>query len=134
MLKCLLSDTFSFKEYTEYSNLRFTGSFPVRIFPTLIYCQTLAKMKCELLFILKLRQDSRCFLSRPTLSLYLSQPYPIELPFSRNFFRATHLAYGGFQARGRIEATAAELCHSHSNEVSEPHLQPISQLTATVHP
>ena len=37
-------------------------------------------------------------------------------------FRATLVAYGGSQARGLIEATAAGLPHSYSNMVSEPHL------------
>ena len=35
-------------------------------------------------------------------------------------FRATPVAYGGFQARGLIGAIAAG--HSHSNTGSEPHL------------
>jgi len=30
------------------------------------------------------------------------------------------MAYGGSQARGLIRATAAGLCHSHSNAGSEP--------------
>ena len=34
-------------------------------------------------------------------------------------FRAVLAAYGGFQARGRIGATATSLCHSHSNVESE---------------
>ena len=39
-------------------------------------------------------------------------------------FRATPAAYGGSQARGRIGATAANWCHSHSNTGSESHLRP----------
>ena len=50
------------------------------------------------------------------------------------FLRATPAAYGGSQARGRTGATAAGLHHSHSNAGSEPHLQPIPQLTATTDP
>ena len=38
------------------------------------------------------------------------------------FFRATLVAYGGSQARGLITATAASLCHSHSNTGSESRL------------
>ena len=40
------------------------------------------------------------------------------------FFRAKSAAYGGFQTRDRIGATAAGLCHSHSNAAttSEPRL------------
>ena len=43
-------------------------------------------------------------------------------------FRATLEAHGSSQARGRIGATAAGLCHSHShnNTGSEPHLRPIT--------
>ena len=39
------------------------------------------------------------------------------------FFRAEPEAYGSFQARGQIGATAASLYHSHSNTGSEPHLR-----------
>ena len=39
------------------------------------------------------------------------------------FFKGPHLAaYEGSQARGRIGATAADLCYSHSNARSELHL------------
>ena len=40
------------------------------------------------------------------------------------------MAYESSQARGRMGAAAADLCHSHSNAGSEPHLQTIPQLTA----
>ena len=46
-------------------------------------------------------------------------------------FRATPAAYGGSQARDQIGAAAASLHHSHSHTISEPHLQPTPQLTAT---
>ena len=46
-------------------------------------------------------------------------------------FRATPGAYRGFQARGWIEAVAADLRHRHSNARSEPCLRPTPQLTAT---
>ena len=49
-------------------------------------------------------------------------------------FRATSMACGGSQARGLIRAAAAGLHHSHSNEGSEPHLQPTPKLTATLDP
>ena len=42
-------------------------------------------------------------------------------------FRAASAACGGSQARGRIGATAAGLCHSYIR--SKPCLQPIPQLT-----
>ena len=37
-------------------------------------------------------------------------------------FRAAPAAHGSSQARGRIRATAANLCHSHGNARSGPHL------------
>ena len=40
------------------------------------------------------------------------------------------MAYGDSQARGQVRATAANLCHSCSNEGSEPRLRPTPQLTA----
>ena len=45
-------------------------------------------------------------------------------------FRATPTAYGSSQAKDRIGAAAAGLCHSHSNMRSELCLQPTPQLTA----
>ena len=43
------------------------------------------------------------------------------------------MAHGSSQARGQIGATAAGLHHSHSNEGSEPCLQPTLQLTEMPH-
>ena len=42
--------------------------------------------------------------------------------FAFFFFRAALLGYGGSQARSQIGATAATLCHSHSDMGSELHL------------
>ena len=42
-------------------------------------------------------------------------------------FRVTHLAYGSFQARGRIGAIVTDLHHSHSNARSKLPLGPIPQ-------
>ena len=45
--------------------------------------------------------------------------------------------FGGIwssQARGCIRATAAGLCHSHSNAESQPSLQPTPQVMATLNP
>ena len=50
------------------------------------------------------------------------------------FFRVTPVAYGSFQARGWIRATAAGLCHSHSNPGSDLWLWPTPQLMATPDP
>ena len=49
-------------------------------------------------------------------------------------FRAAPKAYRSSQARGLIAATAAGLCHSHSNLGSEPHLGPTPQLMAMPDP
>ena len=48
--------------------------------------------------------------------------------------RATPMAYGGSQARGQIGTVAASLRQGHSNEGSEPGLQPTPQLMATPDP
>ena len=45
-------------------------------------------------------------------------------------FRAAHMVYGGSQARGRIGAVSASLCHSHSNTRYELYLRPTPQLMA----
>ena len=47
---------------------------------------------------------------------------------------ATSLAYGDYQARGQIGAVATGLRKRHSNVGSEPHLQPIPELTAMPDP
>ena len=43
-------------------------------------------------------------------------------------FRATPVAYGSFQARGQIRATAAGLHYSHTTTRSEDHLRPTHSL------
>ena len=50
------------------------------------------------------------------------------------FFRATPVAHGNSQAKGRTGATAVGLPHSHSNEESSLCLRPIPQLTAMPNP
>ena len=49
-------------------------------------------------------------------------------------FRAALEAYGYSQAMDRIRATAAILCHNHTNAGSKPHLRPTPQLTAMPDP
>ena len=49
-------------------------------------------------------------------------------------FGAAPEAHGGFQAKGRIQAVATGLHHSHSSAGSKPHLQPSPQLMATLDP
>ena len=43
--------------------------------------------------------------------------------FFFSLFKAVPVAYGSSQARGRIGAAGASLCHSHSNTRSELHLR-----------
>ena len=50
------------------------------------------------------------------------------------FLGAAPVAYGGFQARGQIRATAVGLHHSHSNVGSKPRLWPTPQFTAMPDP
>ena len=54
--------------------------------------------------------------------------------FFSTFPRATPVAYGGSQARGRIGAVATDLRQSHSDVGSEPRLQPTPQLRAMQDP
>ena len=61
-------------------------------------------------------------------------PWLILFYFILSFFRAAPTAYVVSQVRGQIRAVADGLHHSHSNEGSEPHLQPTPQLTATPDP
>ena len=49
-------------------------------------------------------------------------------------WRATSAVCGNSQARGRIRAAAAGLCHSHSHTGSKPHLWPTPQLVPTPDP
>ena len=44
-------------------------------------------------------------------------------------FRATLAAHEGSQARAQIGATAASLCHIHSNVGTKPRLRPTPQFT-----
>ena len=50
------------------------------------------------------------------------------------YFLATPVTYGSSQARGRIGAAAAGLCHSHSKVGFQPHLRPTPQLMVTPDP
>ena len=50
------------------------------------------------------------------------------------FFLFACVGYESSQTRARIKAAAASLYHSHSNDRSEPHLQPMLQLVATPSP
>ena len=69
--------------------------------------------------------------SSKELLLFPSESYPafysqsgvmLSVSFSLFCLRAAPVAYGSSQARARIGAAAASLCHSHSNTGSEPHL------------
>ena len=67
-------------------------------------------------------------------TLWYFRPGDNYLFFFPPLFRATPLAYGGFQARGLIRATAAGHSHSRSNACTEPCLQPTPQITAMPDP
>ena len=58
-------------------------------------------------------------------SFHMPQAQPKKKVFCFFFFllfRASPMAYGHSQARGELRATAADLCHNHSNEGSDTHL------------
>ena len=63
--------------------------------------------------------------------LYWNWNYQVN-SFFFFLFRPIPAAYGSSQARGQIGAASAGLHHSHSNARSEPGLQPIPQLMATL--
>ena len=66
------------------------------------------------------------------IDISIGMPYPFFFFGLFAFARATPAAYGGSQARGPNRAVATGLRQSHSNEGSEPCLQPTPQLTATL--
>ena len=74
------------------------------------------------------------FLFRYVCSFVLVFIFYLFIYFGLCPFRATHVAYGGSQARGLIGAEAAGLYHSHGNARSEPCLRPTPLLTAMLEP
>ena len=78
--------------------------------------------------------QSTSILSSPSTTEMVNVHSTHLILFYFSLFRAAPVAYGGSQARDRIGAAAAGLCHSHSNVGSETHLQPTPQLTATPDP
>ena len=68
--------------------------------------------------------------------IFLAKSVIFFFPFFNFFFnfRASPVAYGGSQARGRIEALSASLHHSHRNVGSKPCLWPTPQLKAMPDP
>ena len=93
------------------------GKLVCPYFFSLGYCGSApdnAKYKCGL--------QSQIFLKRPDFFFFVS------------LFRAASAVHGNSQVRGRIGATAAGLCHSHSNSEYKPYLQPKLQLAATLDP
>ena len=61
--------------------------------------------------------------------------YCVSFLFFFCLFRATPTTYGGSQARGLMGAVVACLHQSHSNQGSEPHLQPtgVQQGDSVIH-
>ena len=60
--------------------------------------------------------------------------YHFHSSFFLLLFRALPVAWASSPARGWIRATAASLCHIHSNAGSEPCLRPTPQFTAMPDP
>ena len=75
-----------------------------------------------------------CSVSLVQSQLLLSEFCFVFLCLFAFFSSVARTAYGGSQARGRIGTVAPGLHHSHSNEGSEPRLQPTPQCTATPDP
>ena len=73
-----------------------------------------------------------------TVHFFLRLPFFILFPWKNCFFfllfRASPVAHGNSQARGRIRATVPSLNHSHNNAGSELHLQPTQQFMAMPDP
>ena len=86
------------------------------------YCREVRRCKWA-----KMRKSKITVFKWKLLSMYLFTSFSIYL-FS--LFRAASVAYGSFQARGRIGAAAAGPSHSHSNAGSKLHRQPTPQLVA----
>ena len=73
---------------------------------------------------------SLCLSLSPSLPLSLSPSLSLSFCFLGPHLQ--HMEVPGLE--GLIGATAAGLCHGHSNAGSEPHMWPTSQLTATPDP
>ena len=78
-----------------------------------------------------------CVCKAPFPAMILMQVLRNAKPQSFFFFllfRVAPTAYESSQVRSPIGATAAFLCHSHSNAGSEPNLRPIPQVTTMLDP
>ena len=106
MYKFLSGYVFIVFEYTS----RTAGSYGNSTFSTVRNCQTIVQRSFTILPAIY--EDSNFCISLPTLFIVCLFIYLL-------LFRATPVAYGGSQARGRIAATVVGLRHSHSNEGSE---------------
>ena len=75
--------------------------------------------------------------NQPTKQTNKNKHHPWWFPppyyYSIFFFLWPYLQHGS-QPRSQIRASAAGLYHSHSNTGSEPYLQPVPQLAATLNP
>ena len=82
---------------------------------------------------IKMVSTPSCFV---TASLFFLMPYihTHTQTHTHSLFRATPMAYGCSQARGRIRAVAFGLDHSQSNTGSKPHLPSTPQLRAILDP
>ena len=78
------------------------------------------------------RALAECLMTELMLHLKVTSSFIIIIIIL--LFSAAPVAYGSFQARGRIGAAAAGLRHIHSSARSEPHLQTIPQFMAMPDP
>ena len=90
----------------------------------------IVKISFEILFIRIFRIISPIMLYLFSVSMLIN----LVLLVCLCLFKPTPMAHGSCQARGRIGAADASLCHSHSSTRSEPHLQPTMQLEAMPDP
>ena len=106
-----------------FSSVMWRVSCPFWMFN--VFCQHSVDVPCEMFYRWMVLVDVFVGEGEHHVSL-LCQLYPLFFFFFfwSFVFRATPVAYGGFQARGLIGAVAAGLHQCQSNARSEPHLQP----------
>ena len=88
---------------------------------TMLYTLNLYSVICQL-YINKTRRKKRKVKCNRKQQIYLPHQFLMFFFFFFLLFRAALVPYGASQARDWIRATAAALCHSHSNIRSKQHL------------
>ena len=82
----------------------------------------------------QIKPDSLFFLEGDCLPFNKKLPAMGVLMMTFFFFNGLTCGIWKFLGWGGIGAAGAGLCHSHNNQGSEPHLQPVLQLAATADP